>query len=635
MKTKTVGKVRTLKIAAAVIAIFMLLSLMLIIGTDTSWGRVRVTRMTLDSADGDRVSAMLYKPNSATEQTPAPCVMIIHGGNDMLEQAGTYALELARRGYVAVTFDYTACHNSDIATGPSETAPDEKSGLATMGAETAWNTIRTYRFVDQSKLVTMGHSMGGTYSMAFAIRHQQEVFLQLNLGMNNYGAAANHDHNFNFVNILGDADESALSRSNNNVANVFKAEQLRRVFAGDYTSAADKLPEIELDKVYTATGTDGKTYTRTAYMPQSCHAYYLVTDDAIQTVLYAITSQVGLGLDSGVASYADHAKISMAWKVKDLGFFMMFACAVASMFVAAAALLDSRAFASLKLERTASTALPRRSAPWYAAVVILALLPVALYRVGILSSAKFLGIDISKIWLLAGTNNCYISWQWTVALAMLAFFLVFHFAYGKKHGGSLANYGFSTSSDGRWDFGYIGRALLFGLAVVGSGYLVFLLMSAYTQQGIHITTFMLTPIQTNRTLCVVMYFLFQIPYFLASSLAVRSIGLNDTEDTPRQNAKSILLGTLVSVGGLFVLWLVFVLILNLGNTLTSLNYFMKDRMYVYSIAILPLVIGMAVANALNIYVCKKTNRIWAGLFTALLWGAWIVVCSGGIAKYLY
>jgi hypothetical protein len=222
-----------------------------------------------------------------------------------------------------------------------------------------------------------------------------------------------------------------------------------------------------------------------------------------------------------------------------------------------------------------------------------------------------------------------------VSLAMLAFFLIFHFIWGKKHGGNIRTYGFATSDDGKFDIGYIFKALLFGLITVGSGYILFALMSAYTQQGLHITTFMISLINTNRTLCILMYFLFQIPYFLTSSLAFKSIGITNTEDNKKGTLKSIGFGTGIAVGGLFLLWFVFVLILTVGNTLTSSGYFMKDRMYVYAIAILPLVIGMAIANALNIYICKKTNSIWTGLFTALLWGTWVIISTGAMTKYFY
>lgn len=624
-----------LKIASIIVALFFVLSLILIIGSDTNWGKVEVTHLNLASAEGDQVSAMLYKPKSASSENPVPLAMITHGGNDMLEQMGTYALELARRGYAVVTWDYTGCHNSDIPTGTSETAQGEVSGLPTMGAETVWNTVKSYNFVDFDKIITMGHSMGGQYTMAFALAHQNEVFLQVNLGMNAYGLPENQNHNFNFVNILGISDESTLARSNNNVASVFQKEQLRRIFYADYETPIEQLPEIEIGKVYTVAGTDGNEYTRTAYMPNSCHAYYLVTNDAVQTVLYAITSNVGLGLDAGVNSYADHNKISTVWQWKDIGFILLFLGTVGLMFVVAVALIDTPQFNSLKLAKRDYPSLKKGSPWWIVAMVILGLLPVALYRMGILASRTFLGIDISGLWLIGGTNNSYISWQWTVAIAFLVFFLVYHFAYGKKNGATLQGYGFATSDSGKFCFGYILKAMLFGLITVGCGYLAFSFVCGYTKQGMHIATFMLSPINVNRTLCVVMYFLFQIPYFLTSSLAFKSVGIDKTDNDAKGTAKTIGWAMLLSLAGLFLLWLVFILIVTKGHTLTNVSYFAKDRMYIYTIAILPLVIGMAVANALNIFVSKKTNSIWTGLFTALAWGAWIIISCGGMTKYLY
>ena len=182
---------KSTRILCLVTVLLFGLSLLLIIGTDTDWGKIEVTRMTLTTPDGDEISALLYKPYSATPENPAPCVLYCHGGNDMLEQGSSYAVELARRGYVFVSWDYSNCARSDIATGTSETAADPISGAPTMGGETVWNTIKTYNFIDHSKIITSGHSMGGQYSMGLAIKHQQEVFLQVNLGMNFYGTFGN------------------------------------------------------------------------------------------------------------------------------------------------------------------------------------------------------------------------------------------------------------------------------------------------------------------------------------------------------------------------------------------------------------------------------------------------------------
>ena len=619
----------------AVTFVLFALALILIIGIDTNWGNTTVKKLTLSTADGDVISAILYKPKTATPDNPAPAVMYAHGGNDMLEQGSAYAVELARRGYVVISWDYTGCHNSDIATGPSETAPSEAAGAPTMGAETVYNTLKTFNFIDQSKIVAMGHSMGGQYTMAFSINNQEAVNLQVNLGMNYYGSPKNEDYNFNFVCIIGDADESCLVRSNNDVASIFKVEQIRRIFFGDFKSEADKVPEIEIGKKYYTTSTNGNTYSRTVYMPDSCHAYYLVTNDAVQTVVYAVTSNIGLGLDAGVESYEDHGKISTVWQVKDIGFILMLAAAVAGMVVLANFLLDTQVFKGLKLSKTPTLGIEKSNWMHWVFFAVLVILPVALFRPGITASRSFLGINISKLWLLGGTNNSYISWQWTVSIGMIVVFLAYHFLWGRKHGGNLLNYGFRTADDGSFRIGYIGKAFLFGLLTVGCGYIIFSLISAYTKQGMHIATFMLSTINTNRTLCILMYFLFQIPYFLTSSLALKSIGVTETEDSTKGTLKSILIGTVCTVAGLLLLWLFFVLIVTQGKTVTNSTYFAQDRVYISTIAIFPLFIGMTIANALNITVSKKTNSIWAGLFTALLWGTWMLISCGGMAKYIY
>ena len=77
--------------------VLMALSLLLIIGVDTNWGKTEVTKLNLASGDGDQISAFMYRPKAATADNPAPVIIYAHGGADMLEQGSSYAVELARR----------------------------------------------------------------------------------------------------------------------------------------------------------------------------------------------------------------------------------------------------------------------------------------------------------------------------------------------------------------------------------------------------------------------------------------------------------------------------------------------------------------------------------------------------------
>ena len=628
---------RRYTIVAIAVAVLFLFSVILTVGVDTDWGRVEVTHMVVTTADGDEVNCLLYKPSTATPENPAPCVLLAHGGNDMMEQCTSYALELARRGYVCISRDAMGNHNSDIPTGTAETATVEAAGYRPSGLDAVLHQVRLYNFVDQNKIVAIGHSLGGTNTIALSIKHQQGIFLSINLGQNMYGREWNQDYNFNYDVIIGIADESCLAHSDpqNYTINSLETVQLRRIFFGDYTTPDEELPMIELGKVYTAVGTDGKEYHRTAFQPDSTHAYYLCTNDAVQTVVYAITSECGLGLDAGVNSYADHGKIHTVWQWHDVGYFLIYVSVIAIMFVVAFGLINSRVFADLRLNKPAQPlGIPKKNPLWWIFAIVLAAVPMLLYKPGVIASTgKWLGIPVRGLWLCGGNSNGFITWQWYVSLAMIAIFLIYHFVWGRRHGGSLHAYGLATSNEKGFHIHYVLKALAFGLLTVGAGYLAFMTASAYTKGGIHIGTFMMSTVSPKRTLAIFMYFLFQIPYFLLGNLAFRSVGLTEFEDSRKGTIKSIALGTLLTVGVIFVFWAYFVIQLSTTHMLTP--YFLADRMYIYGILALPLVLGMSVANALNLYVSKKTNSLWTGLFTALLFGTWVIICCGEITKYVY
>lgn len=638
-------KKNNLKLIAIIIAAVLLVSAILVCGTDTAWGDVEVSHIVLASDTGDEVNCLLYKPKSATAENPAPCVMLGHGGNDMMEQMTSYCIELSRRGYVCITRDATGNHNSDPAT--PGTAEKERAGGAgsPSGFDVVFKTVKNFNFVDQEHIVVMGHSLGGTNQLAMAMKYQDEIFMSMHLGQNVLGDKENQVHDFNFAFVLGDADESVMfnSQPQNNTFLSFQTEQSRRIFFNDYETPEDQLPQIEMAKTYTVTGSNGKEYHRTAYRPASCHAYYLVTNDAVQTVVYAITSEVGVGRDAGVESYADHGKISTVWQWHDIGYFFIFASVVAIIMLMGSVLLKTKTFETLILDTPeVKLSYNKKSWQWIVTAVIFFIAPLLLFKYGVSGSTKFLGfIDVSNLWLCGGNNRVIVVWQWYMSIVMLACFLFYHFSYGKKNGGNLRTYGFASSNDGKFSLAYVGKAFAFGLLTVGAGYLAFALVSAYTKQGIHIATFMLSTISTKRTFAAFMFFLFQIPYFVISSLAFKSLGFAEGKTS---TVKSVALTVLFSVGSLFIYWVFFLLFLTGKNEMpyyiydqTSLIWRLicPNRAHVYVMLKMPLTLCMAVATTLNLTVSKKTKSIWTGLFTALLFGTWMLVSCGEISKIFY
>lgn len=77
-------------------------------GVQKDWGKVEVTSGTMTSitVDGDefKMGYKLYVPKTAKE-TPAPAILLMHGYQNDYETNGGFAIEFARHGYVALSID--------------------------------------------------------------------------------------------------------------------------------------------------------------------------------------------------------------------------------------------------------------------------------------------------------------------------------------------------------------------------------------------------------------------------------------------------------------------------------------------------------------------------------------------------
>lgn len=623
-ETKTAQRgCKPIVIGIIALLIMVVLSLVLIIGVDTDWGKVELSRLTLASPDGDEISALLYKPKTATAETPAPAVLVCHGGGDMMEHMSPHCLELARRGYVIISFDVQGGHYSDIATGKSEGNQ--------AGGQTVLKELQTYNFVDQSKISVLGYSMGGVYATNIAMAHEDEIAQLVTLGT--MPATFKKTYNFNYAIVIGDSDESCLNKTQNYLPNYLKSEDIKRAFYNDYESEdVSALADVEVNKVYTVTGTDGVDYQYVTFMPKGIHGYYPVNDEAIKTVNYAVISVFGDGLNEGVNSIEDLGKMSSVWQIKDLGWFLELASIVLIIFLVMSQLLKSKAFAGLKLKAEKPVGFKMYSWQWWIALLILLVIPPLLFITGANGGGRsVLGINTSFFWLTSGTTTGFVTWQWVVAVAMLAFFLIFHFVWGKKNGGNAATYGLKVSDDGRFDITYLLKCLLFGIITIGAAYVLMALITKFTQQGLHFITMQMSILNAKRVLCWPLYFLYLIPYFLCTSLAYKAMGLS-YDGTKKNFFKNLAFTTVFTVLGLLVFWAYFV------SVLGSQHYVMEmffNRTYTYGIAILPMCIGIGIGNAINTYVSSKTNSYWAGLCVAVLWGVWTICSPHGMARYFF
>jgi len=78
----------------------------------SSFGSVSIQTIKIPTQNGQWVVGDLYKPSSATKDSPAPAVIIVPGFQRSKETLSNIAIELSRRGIVSISIDPYAQGNS-------------------------------------------------------------------------------------------------------------------------------------------------------------------------------------------------------------------------------------------------------------------------------------------------------------------------------------------------------------------------------------------------------------------------------------------------------------------------------------------------------------------------------------------
>ena len=124
----------------------------------TSAGGVVVQDIKIPTQNGQWVVADLYKPRSATRDNPAPLVVVIPGFQRSKEALANVAIELSRRGIVAILIDPYA-QGFSSASMSRRAATTEGYGMFAVVEYVAGTPNLNY--VDKTRIGATGHSAGG------------------------------------------------------------------------------------------------------------------------------------------------------------------------------------------------------------------------------------------------------------------------------------------------------------------------------------------------------------------------------------------------------------------------------------------------------------------------------------------
>jgi dienelactone hydrolase len=158
------GSVRTSCLTLIVLAGVFLTGTVAAFLINNDFGRLEVK--TVRIPDGDHyISGALYRPRVATGENPMPAVILVHGISSAKESMSSIALELARRGFVALSIDVVGHGDSGGRLGATEDP--------SLGAIAALKYVETLPYVDASSLGLVGHSLGAGAVRAAAAAHRE------------------------------------------------------------------------------------------------------------------------------------------------------------------------------------------------------------------------------------------------------------------------------------------------------------------------------------------------------------------------------------------------------------------------------------------------------------------------------
>jgi hypothetical protein len=128
-------------------------------------GTVDVVGLKIPAENGQWIQADLFKPKSATEDNPAPLVVVCPGFQRTRETQISNSMELARRGIVALTIDPYWQGDSSV-TFAQSTATREGYGIIPVVKYVCDSDV--FNYVDKSRVGATGHSAGGNGALRAA-----------------------------------------------------------------------------------------------------------------------------------------------------------------------------------------------------------------------------------------------------------------------------------------------------------------------------------------------------------------------------------------------------------------------------------------------------------------------------------
>jgi hypothetical protein len=138
--------------------LIVLVSSFVVSQIQTSFGNVQVRDIKIPTHNGQWVVADLFKPKSATSENPAPLIVVVPGFQRSKESLSNIAIELSRRGFVAISIDPYAQGGSSASLSRIAATTEGYGMFAVVDYAASSGNLN---YIDRFRVGATGHSAGG------------------------------------------------------------------------------------------------------------------------------------------------------------------------------------------------------------------------------------------------------------------------------------------------------------------------------------------------------------------------------------------------------------------------------------------------------------------------------------------
>ena len=564
-----------------------------------SAGRVHVQDIKIPTQNGQWVVADLYRPRTATKDNPAPLVVVIPGFQRSKEALANVAIELSRRGIVAVLIDPYA-QGFSSASMSRMAATTEGYGMFAIVDYVA--DTPNLNYVDKSRIGATGHSAGGNAAIRGASHFGRESMRTGepskldSVFVSGYVLTLREDVLKDVRSNVGVSyafyDEGAYRNELQNGDMRLAPEAIRTVNSG-LASTGEEISEVELGRYY---GDAGKRTLRVVHNERVLHPFQPYITEATANQIEYFERVFDMDSDIPVDD--------QVWYWKELLGLISLVAALVAVVPMGRLMLKIPYFKPLAHPLPPALSKPRgKGKVLFWSMFVLGALIACFSYIPMAELSQKLFVDAStrqQTWFFPQRmNNAVMLWAvLNGSIGYLLFWLSYRF-FGRKHGVVPEMWGAGTSLSELW------RTFLLALGLFVF-YFLFLFTIYYFLHVDYRFLFMgVRTFQPPLLILLAMYVPFFFIFLLSNSLRIN--GAMRFKGEPEW--KSMLIGGFANSLGLMFI----VVVQYLTFAVTGTVYWTDGWLYVNLLfAVVPM---MFVLPYLNRYFFNMTGRIYLGPMT--------------------